>query len=209
MFEIHLLHPKVVHFTIGIFGAAVLFEIIAALIKKESLKHAATWNIYLAALSAASSIITSLLAESRVPHNEQAHEIMETHETLGYVILGIILVLAIWRLLLRNRPLQKLESLYLFIAILGIGLTIYSGYLGGEMVYTHGVGVAPVSKLLQSKDHEHGEETTHMNQTVQPEEKTEDEQPQKGELPEQSPKKSSPNTFTSITTQNININETI
>lgn len=189
MFEISLLHPKVVHFTIGIFAAAVLLEILAALFKKQDLKKAATWNVYLAALSAIFSLITGLLAASKVAHDEQAHQIMETHEALGYVILGIIVILAIWRLLPKSHFLGKLEPLHLVIAIIGLGVMMYSGYLGGEMVYNHGVGVAPVTKSLQSQGHEHGENATLHHESDQPVEKTEGADSTESKLPEHSQEK--------------------
>ncbi len=184
--EIYLLHPIAVHFTIGIFAAAMLLKILAALVKKESLKAAATWNLYLAALSVMFSFITGLLAASRVAHNDNAHQIMETHETLGYVILGVILLLALWRLLLPSRFLARLEKLHLLIGIAGFGVMIYSGYLGGEMVYTHGVAVAPVSKLLQSQEHEHGEGAAHHHESDQPEEKAQSGTSDEEKAPEQS-----------------------
>ena len=186
MLEIYLLHPIVVHFTIGIFAAALLLEILGALFKRESLKAAATWNLYLAALSVIFSFVTGLLAASRVPHNDQAHQIMETHETLGYVILGFILLLALWRLLLPSRFLARLEKLHLLVGLVGFGVMIYSGYLGGEMVYTHGVAVAPVSRLLQSQGHEHGEGVTHHHESDQPAEKAESGIPEEEKAPEQS-----------------------
>jgi len=184
MFEIHLLHPKVVHFTIGIFGAAVFLEILAALLKKTSLKQAATWNLYLAALFAAASVITGLLAASRVPHNDRAHAIMETHETLGYIILGTIVVLALWRLFLANRLPAKFALWHLLLAVIGFGLVVYSGYLGGEMVYTYGVGVAPVSTALQSQSHEHNDGAVHDHDAAQPQEEAKDEISEKGVMPE-------------------------
>jgi len=186
--EIYLLHPIVVHFTIGIFAASILLEILAALVRKESLKAAAAWNLYLAALSVVFSFVTGLLAANSVPHNDNAHQIMETHETLGYIILGVILLLALWRLLLPDRVLARLEKLHLLIGLAGLGIMIYSGYLGGEMVYTHGVAVTPVTKLLQSQEHEHGEGTAHHHESDQPEEKAESGVSEEKEVPEQSQK---------------------
>jgi len=186
--EIYLLHPIVVHFTIGIFAASILLEILAALVRKESLKAAAAWNLYLAALSVVFSFVTGLLAANSVPHNDNAHQIMETHETLGYIILGVILLLALWRLLLPDRVLARLEKLHLLIGLAGLGIMIYSGYLGGEMVYTHGVAVTPVTKLLQSQEHEHGEGTAHHHESDQPEEKAESGVSEEKEVLEQSQK---------------------
>jgi len=186
--EIYLLHPIAVHFTIGIFAASILLEILAALVRKESLKAAAAWNLYLAALSVVFSFVTGLLAANSVPHNDNAHQIMETHETLGYIILGVILLLALWRLLLPDRVLARLEKLHLLIGLAGLGIMIYSGYLGGEMVYTHGVAVTPVTKLLQSQEHEHGEGTAHHHESDQPEEKAESGVSEEKEVPEQSQK---------------------
>ena len=84
---------------------------------------------------------------------------METHETIGFIVLGIILLLLVWRIILKGGPVQRLSWLYLLLGIGGVGLMVYGASLGGEMVYTHGVAVkaVPVSEAEAGHHHDPGD----------------------------------------------------
>ena len=55
------IHPIVDHFTIALFTIAVLFEIFGWLIKNDTLKAVAWWNLFFATLAAIGSYTTGLL----------------------------------------------------------------------------------------------------------------------------------------------------
>jgi len=80
---------------------------------------------------------------------------METHETIGFIVLGIILLLLVWRIILKGGPVQRLSWLYLLLGIGGVGLMVYGASLGGEMVYTHGVAVKAVPVSEAEAGHHH------------------------------------------------------
>ena len=162
MFDIILIHPKVVHFTIALFSLAVLLDVIGMITKNEKFHWAALLNLIFAGAAAIVTVISGLLAESNVLHNDAAHEIMETHETLGFIVLGSILLLLIWRIILKGNFPGKAVWLYLIIGIGGIGVMFVGADYGGEMVYTHGVAVKAVPVEEHAHDngddgHDHGE----------------------------------------------------
>jgi len=80
---------------------------------------------------------------------------METHETIGYIVLGIILALLIWRILLKGQFPKKASFLYIILALTGIGFIFTGAYYGGEMVYTHGVAVKAVPVTEEGTGHSH------------------------------------------------------
>ena len=68
--------------------------------------------------------------------------LLVTHCTLNIGLLALSVGLAVIRARSR-RP----SAGYLLAGLVGAALVTYSGYLGGQMVYTHGVGVTPVDGI--------------------------------------------------------------
>jgi uncharacterized membrane protein len=159
------LHPILVHFTVALFFAAVAFDIIGHLTKNESLKSAGWWNLLFATVAAIASVVTGLSAANTLPHTDQIHEIMEIHETVGLIVLGILIGLFIWRGLNRGALPTKPAGIFLIAGIVGVGLLSVGAFYGGEMVYRHGMGVAPMMEHITAQhengSHEHGAETPH------------------------------------------------
>ena len=158
MFDITLFHPQVVHFTIALFSIYVLFEILGVLTSRQSFRLAAWLNLLFAGAAAVVTVLTGLLAANNVGHNDAAHKIMEQHETIGFIVLGIILLLVVWRVLLKGKLPGKLLWLYIVVALVGVGTMFFGAWLGGEMVYIHGVAVkaVPVSEEEAGHHYEHG-----------------------------------------------------
>ena len=136
----------------------MLFDILGKLTKKEGFHTAAWFNLVFASLSVIATVIFGLIAEARAPHTDAGHALLKTHETLGYIVLGIILILTIWRIILKSELPVKGLAVYFVVSILGVGLMFVGGYYGGEMVYTHGYGV---KAAVQTTEHAHSEGTTH------------------------------------------------
>ena len=85
--------------------------------------------------------------------DETTSEMLRTHRTLNLGLVGLTTAMAAkrWR---ERRP-----SLgYLALGAGGMAVMAYSAYLGGNMVYEHGVGVSSAGGLLES---EAPEITTH------------------------------------------------
>lgn len=164
--DITLFHPIFNHFTIALFVMVVLLDILGLITKRKYLHTAAWINLIFAVISGVLSVITGLLAEANAPHVDAAHEIMETHETLGYIILASILILFIWRLVLKGGFPAKAMILYLLIGLAGVGVMIRSAFLGGEMVFVHGVAVEAVPVSHEEAGHHHGDESSAQPDTA-------------------------------------------
>lgn len=153
--DIYLLHPIINHFTIALISVSVLLDILGAITKNEKLHTAAWINLIIGAFAGVFTFVTGLIAEANVAHSGEAHEIMETHETIGFFILGIVAVLFVWRLFLKGRFPMKAGFLYIVLGLVGTGLIFLNGFYGGEMVFKHGVAVEAVEMTDQ---HAHGQE---------------------------------------------------
>lgn len=120
---------------------SVFFDLLGAFLKRESLKAAGFWTLVLGAAGGGAAIISGLLAEDATPHGVEAHGIMETHETLAFIAIGLFAILAVWRLVRKGVWSEKEQPVALTAGVIGIGLIVVTAMLGGKLVFEHGVGI--------------------------------------------------------------------
>ena len=132
MFDITLIHPIINHFTIALFTMAMLLDIIAMSAKKEKLHFAAWINLIFAGAATFMTVISGLLAAENVPHGGDVHEMMNTHQTLGYVVLGCVLLILIWRIVLKGNFPAKGALLYTLFGLAALGIMYTGAYIGGR-----------------------------------------------------------------------------
>jgi uncharacterized membrane protein len=71
--------------------------------------------------------------------------VLELHESLGTVTLVVFVALLGVRLVMRWGLLKEIRSLTVGLGVIGIVVLTLTGYWGGELVYTYGVGVNTVT----------------------------------------------------------------
>lgn len=161
MFDITLIHPIVNHFTIALFLTSVVFDLIGMKTGSEKWRFAAWVNLLFAGGATILTVISGALAASNVPHGGNVHELMETHETLGYIVLTAVLALLAWRIALKGNFPVKAASVYIIVSVAGIGGMLTGAYYGGEMVFVHGVAVQAMPVEEHDTGHHHGEDDLH------------------------------------------------
>jgi uncharacterized membrane protein len=130
--ETHPIHPMIVHFPIGLTGAAFLFILLALWKNKEFFEQAAFANIALATISTLAAGLTGM-------YDNQITYTGEAPNTGLKMILAIILLLVTtvttvsrWR----NPDLfNKSKALYVSAYALSFGLAIVLAFLGGVILY--------------------------------------------------------------------------
>jgi len=150
------IHPLTIHFPIVLFLLATLSIIVAMFRERKFFINATYYLLGLAVLAGAVAILTGRAQESVLVHNEAIHELMELHQTLAYILIGLMSALFIW-LYIRRNNFQKTEHIsFVIIALAVAGLISYQAHLGGQMVYHEGAGVKPMEKILeQGHQHQH------------------------------------------------------
>jgi hypothetical protein len=88
------------------------------------------------AASAALAGAAGLVAYGSVEVSDEAHDVMVTHRNLNLGLIAASIVLAV----LRGRT-RKPTLPYLAAGLAGVAAMNYTAYLGGKLVYQHGVGV--------------------------------------------------------------------
>ena len=141
---------------------SVLFDLLGILFKRESLKAAAFWTLLAGVVGTGAAIVAGLVAEDAVEHSEQAHAIMETHETLAFIVLAIFGVLAIWRIVRRGVWSEKEQPVALTAGVIGIAILLYTAMLGGKLTFDHALGVPtvrlPAIAAERAAGHHHDED---------------------------------------------------
>ncbi len=109
-YDLPRLHAALNDFPPALLVAAVIFEILFLLTKRDSLRIAAYWTLLAGVIGAGLAVLSGLGAEDKIAHGEAVHEIMEEHEELAFITTGIFAVVAIWRLW-RERVMSRGERM--------------------------------------------------------------------------------------------------
>ena len=145
----------------------VLFDLGAWLTKRESLKAAALWTLWAGVIGGWVAVLAGEQAEDAIEHGEAIHELMETHETLALVTMGIFTVVLAWKLFRRARLTPPEEAGLRLLGVAGLVTVVWTGAIGGKLVFEHSAGVptrmmkAEIENRAAGHDHEAGEAEEH------------------------------------------------
>mgnify|MGYP001293369215 CR=1 FL=1 len=136
-------HPAAVHFPIALSVTATLLLLVASLCRGNPMLPAtARLLLYLSAGSALLAVALGWHAYLTVEHDAAGHAVMLRHRNWAMASTAGLLLLSLWSAWCQRAG--KNSGVILLPAMLlisgGLGFT---GWLGGEMVYRHGVGVLP------------------------------------------------------------------
>lgn len=136
------LHAMIIHFPIALLMAGFLSEVIARVSKKEFFRNAAFYLLLLGAMGAGAAYLSGDYAGEGIEEGPLEGP-MELHEQAATITLWLSIITALFRTGIFYFKSQaswtKWVSTVLFAAT--IGTVAWTGYLGGQLVYTHGAGV--------------------------------------------------------------------
>ncbi|HQN65064.1 MAG TPA: hypothetical protein PLP44_05265 [Methylophilus sp.] len=154
------MHPAIVHFPIALTLISLLFGLSARILRKHSavplLAAAGHFTLWLSALSAVVAVIIGWLAfNSGMNHDDAGHAAMLLHRKWAIpTALGLVVLAGIDAWKSRLNQLMSLPTLALLFVLSGAIAT--TAWLGGEVVYRHGIGVLslPASEVA-GHNHQH------------------------------------------------------
>ncbi len=147
------LHPHIVHFPIAGTFFLFIFSLIYLISKKEGARTALYWVLPFTTFWAIVAVTTGLLFEKFFPHPHEGrvHEIMELHQNLGLVIAALLLLLCLVAFLQWKKKIPGARILF-FLGIFGVSVLVgITGYFGGELGHTFGLGVPKSEKADTEK----------------------------------------------------------
>lgn len=135
-------HAMIIHFPIALLMAGFLSEIIALFSKKEFFSNVAFYLLFLGALGASAAYVSGSYAGEGIEDGPLKNPV-ELHEQVATVTLWLAIITALFRAVVfyfkYSRSWVKWVGILLFAAL--IGSVAITGYLGGQLVYSHGAGV--------------------------------------------------------------------
>lgn len=144
---------------------AVLFDLLALGTKRPGLRQVSFWTLVVGAVGGAAAVISGLQAEEHIEHGEAVHRVMETHEKLALITLGVFGVLALWRIVRERRMGTAERSVALIFSIAGLGVLLATANYGGNLVFEHAAAIP--SKVLQEELHERSEGHHHHGEEAE------------------------------------------
>jgi uncharacterized membrane protein len=136
------LHPALVHLPIAFVVLAFFADVIAKVTKRESLRHVGFWSMVAALVGGVLTIAAGYWDMDHAALSGDTHEYVHLHLRIGWLLAGCLTVLTIWRWRIRQQARRAVTAPYALAALIVFALTLFQGWFGGEMVYSHGAGVA-------------------------------------------------------------------
>jgi len=134
------IHPLVVHFPIAFLVGAALFYFLSLIFRNQTFATTAFLMLILGALAAAAAVGTGLYGEEGVMVSRSVREhLLEVHEELMLVTLGLSIVLTAWAVIARPFP-KKTRYLFLFLLLVLLGIMTVGADYGARMVYDYNAG---------------------------------------------------------------------
>lgn len=138
------IHPAFVHIPLALLPTAVLLATWAAWKDAHWARRAARVLLALGLLGALAAVLSGVLEEDAAVGvvDAAAMAAIQRHKLVALVATGVFALLTGW-LWWRPTTLTTRRHAIAFLVAgwLGVALILLAGYLGGEVVYVHGVGV--------------------------------------------------------------------
>jgi uncharacterized membrane protein len=143
----------------------VLFDIAGWITKRESLRATALWTLWTGVIGGWLAVVAGLQAEDVIDHGNAIHDIMERHETLALVTMGIFTVVLAYKLFRRGNLSRAEELLFRGVSLAGLVTLVWTTRLGGKMFFEHAAGVPTAvfgpeirdrAAKAMGQGHEHG-----------------------------------------------------
>jgi len=134
----HGAHPILIVFPLGLLATAAIFDIIYLLTNNQQLANASYWMIAAGIVGGLVAAVPGFVDWWAIPSGTRAKRVGLVHGVGNDVVL-ILFGLAWW--LRRDTLNHAPETVSFVLSMLGVGLALFTGWLGGELVERLGMAV--------------------------------------------------------------------
>lgn len=135
----HPVHPMLVVFPLGLLSTAVIFDILYLVTGNEELAVAAFWTIAVGVVGGLLAAAFGLWDWLGIPKGTRAKRVGLLHGG-GNVVVTALFAIS-WLLRLDDPTYLPDSVLPLALGLAGVGIALFTAWLGGELVYRLRVGV--------------------------------------------------------------------
>lgn len=140
-------HPAVVHLPIALILVSLIFHLAAKIFHQSLLsKHwtiVGHWTLWFAAIGAILAVYFGLEAYNSVDHDDAGHLAMILHRNWALPTAGGLVLFALWDGWKRKDTDFLPWPMLVILMLLAAGI-VRTAWLGGEVVFIHGIGVKAV-----------------------------------------------------------------
>jgi uncharacterized membrane protein len=152
----HPLHPAMVHLPTGLWPSALVFDLVSRFGDGSNAAVVAALGCIVIGLGAALAAVPTGLADwVEIKPEKPARTLGWWHMGLNIAVAALMTISLILRLR-DGLDTVRVSMAALLLALLANAILMVSGYLGGRMVYEHGISVARESKKKWRKIAEEG-----------------------------------------------------
>src|ERR687884_1633276 len=134
----HPIHPILIPFPLGLLSTSVVFDVVYLLTGNGKWAEISFWMIAAGVIGGLLAAFFGLIDWLAIPSGTRAKAVGLGHGLSNVVM--VALFAASW--LLRSGAPSDPKVLPIVLSFLGVGLVSLGGYLGGELVFRLGIGVA-------------------------------------------------------------------
>ncbi|HEV2880826.1 MAG TPA: DUF2231 domain-containing protein [Pyrinomonadaceae bacterium] len=134
----HGAHPILIVFPLGLLATAAIFDIIYLLTNNQQIANAAYWMIAAGVVGGIVAAVPGFVDWWAIPQGTRAKRVGLIHG-LGNDAVLVIFGLSWW--LRRDTTNHAPETVAFILSMLGVGLSLFTGWLGGELVERLGMAV--------------------------------------------------------------------
>jgi uncharacterized membrane protein len=137
----HLFHPALVHFSVAfvVFGGTC--EGVGQWLRHERLVRWGSSLLLVGLASLVPAIASGYLAANTLSLPGGTEPLLAAHERTAWFLLGLLLASQFWKAWCGGRIAPPLDRVYALVLLAVVALAGYGAFLGGRMVYAHGIGV--------------------------------------------------------------------
>jgi uncharacterized membrane protein len=143
------IHPLVVHFPIAFLVGAALFYFLGWMFRNQTFAATGFLLLIIGTVTAGAAVGTGLYGEEGVMVSRSVREhLLEAHEKLMLVTLGLSVVLTAWALVARPFP-KKKRIFFFFLLLVLLGFMTVGADYGARMVYDYNAGGNACSQPIE------------------------------------------------------------
>ncbi len=151
----HPVHQMLIPIPLGLFVTGAVVDVIAAIVGSTELGVVSFWNFVIGIGTALVAAVFGLIDWTGIPKGTRAKRVGAVHGIGNVVMVGLFFIAVLLRM---NEPRFAITGAALTLEIIALALGAVTGWLGGELVDRHGIGVSPeahpnASSSLRSSAH--------------------------------------------------------
>ena len=139
----HQIHPMLIVFPLGVLPVSFLFDILYLISRNEQWARVSFYLIPVGVLGGLVAAVFGLIDWLSIPRGTRARRVGVLHGLANVVVVGLFGMSWVLRVEQPEAP----ETVMVALSGIGLVLASFAGWLGGELVERHGVGVSPDADL--------------------------------------------------------------